>query len=44
MASLSDADSARLKDEIAVGVQPYLEKANRRLRLAAVSLHASGRR
>ena len=44
VASLSDADSARLKNEIARAVQPYLDKASGRLRLAAVSLCASGRK
>jgi len=44
LAALSDADLARLKEEIARAVEPYLDKNSGRLRLGAMSLGASGRR
>jgi ubiquinone/menaquinone biosynthesis C-methylase UbiE len=44
VAALSDADLARLKEEITQAVQPYMDKASGRLRLTAASLCASGRK
>ena len=44
VASLSDADLARLKEEVVRAVQPYQDKSTGCLRLAAVSLCATGRK
>ena len=44
VASLSDNDLVRFKEEISSAVQRHLDRVNGGLRLAATSLCASGRR
>ena len=44
VAALSDRDLARLREDITRAVQPYMDKPTGRLRLAAASVCASGRK